>query len=249
MTVDDDVPAWLRALPKVELHVHLEGSLRPETLFRLAARNGVDVGAASAEELAERYRFGGFDDFARLFFAGLSVLRTAEDFADAVVALAAELAAQNVRYAEVTTSPVNHHRRGVPMAEYRAGLDAGRRRARRDHGVEIGWVCDISRESEDPASEFTVGYLLGPEAPDGVVGLGLGGIEDGFPPELFASSFARRASGAPSAPWARRGSATASAAWRIPPSSSTSPFTGSRSMSPSRRTCGSHSSAGSRSTR
>ncbi|HEY3503048.1 MAG TPA: adenosine deaminase [Actinocatenispora sp.] len=200
---EDETVTWLRALPKVELHVHLEGSLRPATLFRLAERNGVDVGATSAEELAERYTFGGFDDFAALFFAGLSVLRTAEDFADAVVALAAELAAQNVRYAEVTTSPVNHHRRGVPLAEYRAGLDEGRRRARQQHGIELAWVCDISRESEDPASEFTIGYLLGPQAPDGVVGLGLGGIEDGFPPELFASSFDRaRANGLAALPHA-----------------------------------------------
>ncbi|MGC7101107.1 adenosine deaminase [Amycolatopsis lurida] len=199
----DDVVTWLAALPKVELHLHLEGSLRPATLFRLAERNGVDVGATSADELAERYRFTSFGDFAALFFAGLSVLRTAEDFTDAVVALAAELAQQNVRYAEVTTTPINHHRRGVALEDYRDGLNEGRRRARDELGVELGWICDISRESEDPASEFTVGFLLGPQAPDGVVGLGLGGVEDGFPPELFTSSFARaRASGLAALPHA-----------------------------------------------
>ncbi|MFG3706111.1 adenosine deaminase [Micromonospora sp. NPDC047670] len=203
MTREDDVATWIAALPKVELHLHLEGSLRPATLFRLAERNGVDVGATSADELAERYTFNNFGDFAALFFAGLSVLRTADDFTDAVVALAAELAEQNVRYAEVTTTPINHHRRGVALEEYRDGLDEGRRRARDEFGVELGWVCDISRESEDPASEFTVGFLLGAQAPDGVVGLGLGGVEDGFPPELFASSFARaRANGLAALPHA-----------------------------------------------
>ncbi|MEV0839249.1 adenosine deaminase [Actinocatenispora sera] len=203
MCADDDTSDWLRALPKIELHVHLEGSLRPRTLFRLASRNGVDVGAESPAELAQRYSFDGFPDFASLFFAGLSVLRTAEDFTDAVVALAAELAGQNVRYAEVTTSPINHHRRGVSMSEYRDGLDEGRRRARERYGLELAWVCDISRESEDPAAEFTIGYLLGPQAPSGVVGLGLGGIEDGFPPDLFASSFQRaRASGLAALPHA-----------------------------------------------
>jgi aminodeoxyfutalosine deaminase len=195
--------AWLAELPKVELHLHLEGSLRPATLFRLAERNSVDVGATSAEELAERYSFDSFDSFAALFFAGLSVLRTAEDFTDAVVALAAELAGQNVQYAEVTTTPINHHRRGVALQEYRDGLNAGRRRAKDEFGVALGWVCDISRESEDPASEFTIGFLLGPQAPDGVVGLGLGGVEAGFPPELFASSFARaRANGLAALPHA-----------------------------------------------
>lgn len=182
-----DMRAWLAALPKVELHVHLEGSLRPATLLRLAERNGVDVGAG----LRERYEFTSFADFASLFFAGLSVMRTAEDFADVTAALAAELAAQNVRYAEVTTTPINHHVRGVALPEYSTGLDEGRRRAREEHGVELNWICDISRETEDPAAEFTAGFLLGPYAPAGVVGLGLGGVEAGFPPQLFATSFAR----------------------------------------------------------
>lgn len=201
--VTDDTAAWIAALPKVELHLHLEGSLRPATLLRLAERNGADVGATSAEELAGRYSFSNFGDFASLFLAGLSVLRSAEDFTDAVVALAAELAAQNVWYAEVTTTPFSHHRRGVPLADYRDGLNEGRRRAREQFGVELTWICDIPRESEDPESEFTAGFLLGPQAPDGVAGLGLGGVEEGYPPELFASSFARaRASGLAALPHA-----------------------------------------------
>ncbi|MEV5830194.1 adenosine deaminase [Spirillospora sp. NPDC052242] len=187
MNIED----WIQGLPKVELHLHLEGALRPETLFSLARRHGVALGAESPEELSGLYRFESFDDFARLFMAGLEVLRGAEDFADATAALAAELAAQNVRYAEVTTTPLQHHRRGVALEEYAAGLDEGRRRARDEHGVEIGWICDVLRNAEDPESHFTVDFLLGRTAPEAVVGLGLGGIEDGFPPEPFASSFAK----------------------------------------------------------
>nr|WP_281352407.1 adenosine deaminase [Phytoactinopolyspora alkaliphila] len=190
-------------MPKVELHVHLEGSLRPTTLFRLAERNGVDVGASTPDELNGLYQFNDFEDFAKLFFTGLAVLRSAEDFADATVSLAAELAAQNVPYAEVTSTPLTHQRRGVALEEYRDGLNEGRRRARADYGVDLAWVCDIARETEDPESEATIGYLLDSTAPDGVVGLGLGGIEAGFPPELFASSFARaKASGLASLPHA-----------------------------------------------
>ena len=185
------IDAWIGRLPKVELHVHLEGSLRPATLLALARRHGADLGAESAEDLEGLYRFEDFGDFARLFLAGLDVLRGAADFADATAALAAELAAQNVRYAEVTTTPVQHHRRGVALEEYAAGLDEGRRRARDEHGVEMGWICDISRESEAPDSHLTVDFLLGRTAPAGVVGLGLGGVEEGFPPEPFASSFAK----------------------------------------------------------
>ncbi|MEU7895900.1 adenosine deaminase [Nonomuraea sp. NPDC049152] len=198
-----DITSWIECLPKVELHVHLEGSLRPATLFALARRNGVDLSAQSPDDLAALYRFDGFDDFARLFMTGLDVLRTAEDFADTTAALAAELAAQNVRYAEVTTTPLHHHRRGVALEAYAAGLEEGRRRARTDHGVELGWICDISRESEDPGSHFTVDFLLGRTAPQGIVGLGLGGVETGFPPELFASSFAKaKANGLASLPHA-----------------------------------------------
>jgi len=193
----------IAALPKVELHLHLEGSLRPATMLSLAERHDFDLGADSAEELTAQYQFGSFDAFLRLFMQGLEVLKDGEDFTTATVELAKELAAQNVRYAEVTTTPYNHHRRGIAMAEYVSGLNEGRRRAREDHGVELGWICDIPRELEDPDLGFTVELITGPEAPDGVVALGLGGPEVGFPAELFAGSFARaKAAGLGSVPHA-----------------------------------------------
>lgn len=159
-------------------------------MFALAARNGVDLGVATDDELTDRYRFGDFDDFLRLFMQGLGVLQTADDFAFATEALAVELASQNVRYAEVTTTPFNHHRRGIVMEEYVSGLNDGRRLAR-GRGVELNWICDIPRELEAPDREFTVDLITGRSAPDGVVALGLGGPEVGYPAELFASSFER----------------------------------------------------------
>lgn len=182
---------YIDAIPKVELHLHLEGSLRPETMWLLADRNGVGLGVADPAELESKYQFESFDDFLKLFLTGLEVLQTGEDFLEATVALAAELGRQNVRYAEVTTTPYNHHRRGVSMADYVAGLDAGRTRAREVHGVELGWICDIPRELEPPDLEFTADFIAGSDGPAGVVALGLGGPETGFPPELFAASFAR----------------------------------------------------------
>ena len=178
-------------LPKVELHLHLEGSLRPSTMLALAKRHGVDLGADTEEALTARYRYESFDDFLRLFMQGLAVLRDAEDFAMVATQLAAELAGQNVRYAEVTTTPFNHHRRGIAMEDYVAGLNEGRSRARRQHGVEFGWICDIPRELEEPDRGFTADLITGPLAPDGVVAIGLGGPEVGFPPEWFAGSFKR----------------------------------------------------------
>lgn len=173
-------------LPKVELHVHLEGSLRPATMARLATRNGLDLG--SADELAAKYEYESFDDFLELFLHGLDVLRTGQDFADATDALAAELAEQRVRYVEVTTTPFNHHRRGVEMSDYIEGLNEGRRRAAK-RGVLLNWICDIPRELESPDSTFTVDLITGSTGPDGVVGLGLGGPEPGFPADHFAHAF------------------------------------------------------------
>ena len=192
--------AFIAGLPKCELHVHLEGSLRPATQLRLARRNGI---VTSLEEVERRFDFRDFDHFVQLFVFGLRLFQTAEDFADAVESLAVELAAQNVWYAEVTTTAFSHRLRGVPVGEYVEGLNAGRRIARERHGVEIGWVIDIPRELEPPDDGFTATFLTGPDAPEGVVGIGLGGPETGFPPELFAASFARaRAAGLRSLPHA-----------------------------------------------
>jgi adenosine deaminase len=160
-------------------------------MLMLARRHAIDLGADSEEELIARYRYERFDDFLRLFMQGLEVLQDGEDFATVTGALAAELAAQNVRYAEVTTTPFNHHRRHIVMEDYAAGLNEGRRRARVEHGVELGWICDIPRELEDPDLGFTADLITGPGGPDGVVAIGLGGPEVGFPPELYARSFGR----------------------------------------------------------
>jgi len=193
----------IAALPKVELHLHLEGSLRPATMLSLAERHDFDLGVESAEELTAQYQFGSFDAFLRLFMQGLEVLKDGEDFTTATVELARELATQNVRYAEVTTTPYNHHRRGIDMADYVSGLNEGRRRARQDHGVELSWTCDIPRELEEPDAGFTVDLITGPQAPEGVVALGLGGPEVGFPAGWFAASFEQaKAAGLGSVPHA-----------------------------------------------
>jgi adenosine deaminase len=192
--------SFIARLPKCELHLHLEGSLRPETQLRLAERNGIRT---SLEEVERRYDFRDFDHFVELFVFGLRLFQAAEDFADAIESLAVELAAQNVRYVEVTSTAFSHRLRGVPVSEYVEGLNSGRRLARERHGLDIGWVIDIPRELEPPDDGFTATFLTGPDVPDGVVGIGLGGPETGFPPELFAASFARaRAAGLRSLPHA-----------------------------------------------
>jgi aminodeoxyfutalosine deaminase len=181
----------LRAMPKVELHCHLEGSMSPRTVGLLAQRHGADTSEIWPGGLPEKFSFDGFPDFARQFFFGLRVIRTAEDLQTAVVALGADLAANNVRYGEITSTVYTHLTGGMSPADYGTALTLGRRQVLADFGVELSWVIDIPRDLEMPDSMMTVEFLESKHVPDGVVAIGLGGYEVGFPPEPYARQFAR----------------------------------------------------------
>ncbi|MBV9280556.1 MAG: adenosine deaminase, partial [Chloroflexi bacterium] len=196
--------SYIRAAPKAELHVHLEGSIQPATLLRLAERNGVELPARTVTELRDWFVYRDFMHFIQIYVTITRCLKTAEDYELIVHELGAEMARQNARYAEVTFSPSTHHFLGVPDTTFMDGLIRGRRRAREDFGVEICWVFDIVRNTSiGPASfDYTVGMAIEGRR-EGVVALGLGGAEEGFPPEPFAPWFERaRAAGLRSAPHA-----------------------------------------------
>jgi aminodeoxyfutalosine deaminase len=199
--------AWLHALPKVELHVHLEGSMSVATVRELTERHGVDPTPIWSDGFPEAFSFGGFPSFAAQYFYGLSLLRSAEDLATITDDLAATLAEQHVRYAEITTTAYAHFldkddRPGMSWGEYREGLDEGQRRARA-RGVELGWVVDIPRDLEMPDQTVTIEYLESSETPAGLVAIGLGGYEVGFPAAPYAPHFARAAAlGLPAVPHA-----------------------------------------------
>lgn len=186
---------WIEALPKVELHLHLEGSMSVTTIASLSERHGVDPTTVWPNGLPDRFSFDGFPDFARQFFYGLSLLRTGEDLATITADVAETLAGQNVRYAEITTTAYTHFlgrddRPGMSRTDYRDGLNEGRRRAA-EAGVDISWVIDIPRDLEMPDSSVTIDYLESGTTPDGLVSIGLGGYEVGFPAAPYAEDFAR----------------------------------------------------------
>lgn len=191
-TLDPALDRLIRALPKAELHVHLEGSLLPELALRLAARRGVRLPGdeRGVEGLREAYRFRNFGDFLKVYVAISRTLEQAEDFCEAVVGVAANLAAQQVRYAEMTFTPMTHVSRGVDADAMLAGLAEGRARASHEHGVELAWVFDIVRSLPEQA-EPTLALAL--RARDqGVVALGVGGPEGPrWPNEPLAPTFAR----------------------------------------------------------
>ncbi len=180
---------FIREMPKVELHVHLEGSIRPATLLTLAQRNGVALPAQDVDGLREFYRFTDFDHFIQVYFTISGCLRTVDDFSLVAYEFGADMARQNTRYAEVTFTPhtsVGHT--GLPFDEILAGLNEGRQRARADFGVEFRWVLDIVRDNPD--SRFQVAEWAISAMDRGVVGFGLGGTEKGNPPERFVDAYA-----------------------------------------------------------
>ncbi len=183
--------AWIAGLPKVELHLHLEGSMSPSTVGLLAERHQVDTEEVWPGGLPEQFSFDGFPDFARQFIFGLKLIRTGQDLETIVVALAKQLARDNVRYAEVTTTAFTHITSGLAPADYGAALSQGRRRARDEHGVELAWVIDIPRDLESADSTITTDYVASNAVPDGLIGIGLGGYEVGFPPEPYGNAFAK----------------------------------------------------------
>lgn len=200
--------SYLRAAPKVELHVHLEGSIRPATLLALAKRNGVHLPAESEAGLRAWLTYRSFPHFVEIYNAITRCLRTKEDYELITYEFGAEMARQHVCYAEVTFTPSSHYLRfGVPQEVYFDGLTAGRRRAYQDFGVEIAWIFDLVHVISDDElnrqiGEYTTGVAIeGRE--DGVVALGLAGIEIGHSFERVAPWFEQgRAAGLHSVPHA-----------------------------------------------
>ncbi|QVQ50350.1 adenosine deaminase [Spiractinospora alimapuensis] len=170
------IDAFVADLPKVELHVHLEGSMRPHTLMRLAAKHGVAGVPSSPEELAEWYEFSDFEHFVQVYLQAVEVLREEEDFAALTADVAGALAAQNVRYAELHVSLYTHLMRGIPASTVFAGLEAARLEAERTSGIRLRWIPDFPGQFGVESGTETLDAVLA-HGPDSVLGFGVGGIE------------------------------------------------------------------------
>jgi aminodeoxyfutalosine deaminase len=189
-----DLHAFARQMPKVELHVHLEGSIRPNTLLQLAERNGFDLPAKDVEDLRDFYRFRSFAHFIEVYVTITCCLQTPDDYRLIAHEFGADCARQNVRYAEVTFSIfTNVTYAKLPWQAIVEGLNAGRAQAHTEFGVDWRWVFDIVRDV--PGTQDQVVEIALAARDRGVVALGLGGSEKGFPPELFVESFERARQG------------------------------------------------------
>jgi adenosine deaminase len=197
---------YLAALPKAELHVHFQGSIRPATLLELARRHRIGLPVDDVAGLRQWFRFRDFAHFVEVYRLLRSCLVEPADFELVTYELGLELAAQRVRYAEVTFTPGPEVYRG-PRDTFFDGLSRGRRRVLEDFGVELRWIFDIPRRTltlhpDMPLADFITRVAIEGRT-DGVVALGLAGTEQGYPPEPFEPWFDRaRAAGLHSAPHA-----------------------------------------------
>ncbi len=192
------VSAFVRALPKTQLHCHLEGTLRAETFRALAAERGVESARASGP-LEATYDFATFRDFLLTFAEVCKTLQRPEDYARLARDYAATAIAQNVRYAELFISPSvwTYFHKALDVRETVAAIRSAFDETRASHGLEVNLICDLTRNfGVERAFETARVAVRLAEADLGVVGIGLGGDEANFPPELYAEPFAfARASG------------------------------------------------------
>lgn len=183
------LPALLAAMPKAELHIHIEGSLEPEMIFALAARNGVELPHPDVEALRRAYAFGDLQSFLDIYYQGAGVLLREQDFYDLARAYLARAAAENVVRAEIFFDPQTHTARGVAIETVINGLHRACVDAERELGVSSALIlCFLRHLSEREAFE-TLEQAL-PQR-DRFIGVGLDSSELGHPPEKFARVFAR----------------------------------------------------------
>jgi aminodeoxyfutalosine deaminase len=175
--------------PRIELHVHLEATIKPERLLDLGRRNDVKLPSRSVRGLERFCRFSGFDRFIEVWVKTTAVLRRHDDFRQVVVDYAGELAAQGCLYAEPLFSPSEPMLRGVSWQEVFEGYCDGADEARELHGVELRFTPDITRNFPPETGEELAGWAVR-FRDRGVAGISLGGSEHRFPPSPFAKAFA-----------------------------------------------------------
>jgi adenosine deaminase len=184
-----EISSFIAGMPKAELHVHLEGTLEPELKFQLAARNGMGLPYRSAAEMRAAYIFDDLPSFLAMYYEGMSVLRSEEDFYDLAMAYFRKAHSQNVVYAEAFFDPQAHASRGIAFDTVISGL----RRAQQAADAELGlrsqlimcFLRDLPADSAMHTLEDSLAYR------DWIAGVGLDSDEKGNPPVKFTEVFDR----------------------------------------------------------
>jgi adenine deaminase len=183
------LPELLRRMPKAELHIHIEGSLEPELMFALAARNGIALPYAGVDELRRAYAFSNLQSFLDIYYAGASVLLQEQDFFDMAWAYLERARADNVVRAEIFFDPQTHTARGVALRTVIDGLHRACAQAKAQLGIDAELILCFLRHLSEAEAFDTLEAAL--PFRDRFIGVGLDSSEVGHPPEKFARVFAK----------------------------------------------------------
>ncbi len=179
--------AFIRAIPKAELHLHIEGTLEPEMMFQLAERNGLELPFASVDEVRAAYEFDNLQSFLDIYYQGAGVLQTEQDFYDLMYAYLERAHADGVRRAEVFFDPQTHTERGIGFAVFMEGFLQAMEDAGVNLGVSTGLIMCFLRHLAGSAATET--WMQAHDYYDRIIGIGLDSSEVGNPPELFQEAY------------------------------------------------------------
>ncbi|WP_026819902.1 adenosine deaminase [Arthrobacter castelli] len=179
----------MRPLPAAELHLHIEGTLEPELIFALAARNGIDLPYADIGDLRRRYEFTDLQSFLNLYYNNMAVLQTEADFTEMTRSYLGRAAAAGVRHAEIMVDPQAHTSRGVPLENCINGVAAALASSETEFGISTELIAAFLRDEPVDDALAVLESLLAMEAP--IIGIGLDSAEVGHPPRDFAALYER----------------------------------------------------------
>ncbi len=184
-----DIKEFIEGLPKTELHLHIEGSLEPELMFDLAKRNNIDLPFATVEEVRAAYEFSELQDFLDIYYQGMGVLQTEQDFYDLTMAYLTKVHAQNVMHVEIFFDPQGHTERGVSFETVVGGISRALEAGEAEFGITSRLIMCFLRHLDELSAERTLDTALSFKTK--IHGVGLDSSEMGHPPSKFKNVFTR----------------------------------------------------------
>ena len=184
-----DMKRFIEAMPKAELHVHVEGTLEPELKFELARRNSIELPYESVAEMRAAYDFDDLPSFLQVYYEGMSVLRTEQDFYDLTTAYLTKVHSQNVLYAEMFFDPQAHTTRGIAFDAVIRGIRRAQEDAKERLGIRTQLIMCFLRDMSAESAMATLDESLPHK--DWIVGVGLDSDERGNPPVKYKEVFTR----------------------------------------------------------
>ena len=180
---------FIEGLPKTELHLHIEGSLEPELMFELAKRNKIDLPFANVAEVRAAYEFSDLQDFLGIYYQGMGVLQTEQDFYDLTMAYLTRVHAQNVMHVEIFFDPQGHTDRGISFETVVTGISRALEDGMTNYGITSKLIMCFLRHLDELSAERTLDTALSFKTK--IHGVGLDSSEMGHPPSKFKNVFAR----------------------------------------------------------